>query len=352
MLRLSRIAAAAPTSRVIALGTGLVALAALSTGAPAVADTSRTSSAVVSPAASSSPTAASAERRASGPRLTAKPGALRRSLTCTGDLRKARKQTVLLVHGTGAVPEENFSWNFDTALKRRGYPSCRVTIPGRGLADVQVNVEFVVHAIREAARRSGRPIAVIGHSQGAFLPTYALRIWPDLAAQVDDFIGYAGVFTAGTSMADLLCGIPCAEAFRQFSPSSNLLAAVRARPLPTGPSYTSFATRLDEIVTPQPTASRLKAPGAVNVVLQDHCPTDIAEHLTIIAERPFFQLTFDALSHPGPARLKRVGALRCGFDRQVIEAAPALPTFGVGLLSDYLAHVGTTEPPLRSYWRR
>ncbi|WP_183095101.1 esterase/lipase family protein [Nocardioides stalactiti] len=286
-----------------------------------------------------------------GPVLRADRAELEAAMECTSDIRSAPKRAVLLVHGTGAVPDENFAWNFYDKLARRGHPYCTVVIPDRGMGDLQHNVEFVVHAIRRTYRLSGREIAVIGHSQGAFLPSYALRIWPDLAGKVEDFISYAGAFTYGTDQASLLCALPCAEAFQQFTPGSDLLEALARRPLPRGVSYTAFATRYDEIVTPQPKASRIVARGARNYLLQDLCPLDLAEHLTIIAETPFFQLTFDALRHPGPGRSARVD-LRCGFDPQVISALPALPTFGLGILTDYPQHTVQEEPPLRGYWRR
>lgn len=294
--------------------------------------------------------AAPASSAGRGPALETPVAVLDAALRCTDDVRTADKRAVLLVHGTGATPEENFSWNFTDKLAKRGYPWCTVTIPDRALGDVQVNVEYVVHAIRRVHRLSGRRIAIIGHSQGAFLPTYALRIWPDLSRRVDDVISFAGAFTYGTDQASLLCVLPCSPAFQQFRPGSNLLTALAVHPLPKGPSYTSFATRLDEIVTPQPSASTLEAPGARNYLLQDHCPADVAEHLTIIGEKPFFQLTFDALRHRGPARLGRIGSLRCGLDQRVVAALPSLATFGLGIATGYPLLTTTQEPALRPYW--
>lgn len=293
---------------------------------------------------------APARADAPGPGLRTDTATLNAAFACTDDVATSPRRTVLLVHGTGAVPDENFSWNYYDKLPRWGHSYCTITIPDRGMGDVQTNVEYVVHAIRKTYRLSGRKIAIIGHSQGAFLPSYALRVWPDLAGKVEDFISYAGAITYGTDQADLICGVPCPAAFHQFRPGSNLLTALAARPLPEGPSYTGFATSLDEIVTPQPKASRVVAPGARNYLLQDLCPTDLGEHLTIIAERPFFQLTFDALNRPGPGRLARIEDLRCGFDPLVIQALPGLATFGLGVLTSAPQHSATEEPPLRGYW--
>ncbi|KAA1421938.1 alpha/beta fold hydrolase [Nocardioides humilatus] len=289
---------------------------------------------------------------APGPKLRTDRAALAAAFACTDNIGTSHRRAVLLVHGTGAVPDENFAWNYYDKLRQQGHPYCTITIPDRGMGDLQVNVEYVVFAIRQAYRLSGREIAVIGHSQGAFLPSYALRMWPDLAGKVEDFISYAGAITYGTDQGALLCSLPCAEAFSQFTPGSNLLTELAKHPLPKGVSYTSFFTQYDEIVTPQPKASTIVGPGARNYLLQDLCPLDLAEHLLIIAEKPFFQLAFDALHHRGPGRLARVGKVACGFDPQVIRAVPALPTFGLGILTDYPADIATEEPPLRGYWRR
>lgn len=297
------------------------------------------------------PSAQAAPDPAPGPRLQESAAKLRSSLDCTADVKTSRKQAVLLVHGTAATPKEDFGGNLDRYLPRAGYPLCIVTIPRRSMTDVQTNVEYVVHAIREAYARSGRKIAVIGHSQGAFLATYALRVWPDLARKVDDFIGYAGTYTYGTDLAPVLCAVICTAAYHQLSPGSELLTAVARRPLPKGPSYTSFSSNLDEIVVPQPMASHLVAPGARNYVLQEHCPLDVAEHLLITFEKPFLQLTLDALTHRGPAKLARISALRCGLLPEATGTVPSLVSFLAGA-SDVMARYAVREePPLRCYLR-
>ena len=287
-----------------------------------------------------------------GPRLQTAASTLASAFRCTGDPATSARRTVLLVHGTGATPAENFNWNYAKWLPARGFPVCTITIPRRGLGDLQTNVEYVVWAIRRASAISGRKIAVIGHSQGAFLPSYALRVWPDLGRKVSDLISYAGAITHGTDQAKVLCALPCAQAFQQFTPGSNLLTQIAKRPLPEGPAYTAFSTRLDEVVTPQPMASRISAPGARNYVMQDLCPLSLGEHLTIIGERAARQLTFDALTHAGPGKVSRISKRQCGFAPETAAALVALPTFGIGIVSTYPGLATTTEPRLRCYWTR
>lgn len=295
------------------------------------------------------PAIAAGSARPPGPALRTPTAALAAALHCTSNVATSSKRTVLLVHGTGATPQEDFGGNLAKYLPKAGYPVCQVTVPRREMTDVQINVEYVVWAIRAINHRSGKKVDVIGHSQGAFLPAYALRFWPDLAKKVDDFIGYAGTYTYGTDFAPVICAVVCSAAFRQLSPGSRLLTAVAREPLPSGPSYTALSSALDEIVVPQPKAGVLVAPGARSYRLQDICPADPAEHLFIVYERPFLQLTLDALAHPGPAQRSRVAGLRCGLLPEATGTVPSLLTFTAGVSTGMLRYAVPKEPALRCY---
>lgn len=291
------------------------------------------------------------ERDLRGPELLTPAAELDAALNCTADIGSSDKQAVLLVHGTAANEEENWGWNYTQILPSEGYPVCTVRIPGKALSDLQMNAEFVVNAIRETYRRSGEKIAVLGHSQGAFLPTFGLRFWPDLKRKIDDFVGFAGAYTYGTDMANLICATPatCTGAFWQFTPGSNLLGAVPKGRLPRLPSYTAYLTLTDEVVTPQPMASTLEAPGARNFTLQDLCPADVAEHILIPGSQVLVDLTLDALSHPGPASLERVGRIRCGLIPTAAEGAPAAASFIAGIITEGPKYTTDREPELRCY---
>lgn len=299
------------------------------------------------------PVSSAAAASDKGPRLTEPKPKLAAAFKCTGNVGKTgRKPAVLLVHGTGTTSSETWSWNLRPRLGERGYPVCTVDIPERSWTDLQDNVEYVVHAIRAAHRKSDAKIAVIGHSQGAFLPSYALRVWPDLARKVRDFVGYAGTYTYGTDAFRAPCTGPCAPAAHQFHPGSNLLTEIAKHPLPQGPSYTAFSTQYDGLVLPQPSASTLGAPGVRNYILQDLCPTNVANHVTILAEMAFFQLTFDALAHRGPGRIDRVSEPACGPAPESATGVTVLPTYALGFLVEYATRLTPEEPPLRDYWSR
>jgi pimeloyl-ACP methyl ester carboxylesterase len=284
-----------------------------------------------------------------GPPLREDPAKLAASLSCTAGVTTSSTPTVLLVPGTLTSPDQDWGKNLATQLPKRGYQTCMVAQPTHALNDMQVSVEYVVSAIRALYSRSGGKVAVIGHSQGAFLATYALRFWPDLALKVSDFIGYAGTYTYGFDLAETLCTAPCTEALQQFRPGSRLLTGVAAQPLPSGPGYTAYSTNVDEMVRPQPLASTLHAPSVRNYVLQDLCPFDLADHLLIPFEKPFLALTLDALRNPGPGAFERIGRAPCGLLTGAPQAVPGLVTsVALGAVAG-AQNTATAEPPLRCY---
>ena len=109
----------------------------------------------------------------------------------------------------GRIPTNNFSWNWVPALDALGIPWCTVALPGNGMDDIQVGGEYVVNAIRSMRQRAGRPISIVGHSQGGMIPRWALRFWPDTRPMVDDVIGLAPS-NHGTETAQLTCVPDCA----------------------------------------------------------------------------------------------------------------------------------------------
>ncbi len=262
---------------------------------------------------------------------------------------------VLLVHGTGEKKEETWSWSYEPALRADGFATCSVQLPDHGLGDLDVAAQYVVVAIRKASRRAGGRIAVVGHSQGGALPVWALKFWPDLPARVTDVVSLAGPFD-GTQLANELCTPGrCAPLAWQLRRGSDHVAALRHAPLPKRPAITSISTRYDEIVRPQPQASRLG--GARNVMLQDVCAQDPSEHGIILGDPVAYALTLDALTHRGPARPARLPTDTCeqyfiphGDPAGSYVFLQGVARFATGL-TDPRRWVDA-EPPVPAYARR
>ena len=302
------------------------------------------------------PGSASAARAPAGPALTVPARRLRAATTCAPRARlRAARGVVLLVHGTGEKKEETWSWSYEPALRADGFATCAVQLPDHGLGDLDVAAEYVVVAIRKASRLTGGRVAVVGHSQGGALPVWAVKFWPDLRRKVTDVISLAGPFQ-GTQLANELCAPRrCAPLAWQLRRGSDHVAALRNAPLPARPAVTSISTRYDEVVRPQPQASRLG--GARNVMLQDVCLQDPSEHGLILGDPVAYALTLDALTHRGPARPARLPADTCeqyfiphGDLAGSYVFLQGVARFVTGL-TDPRRWVGA-EPPVPAYARR
>jgi pimeloyl-ACP methyl ester carboxylesterase len=259
---------------------------------------------------------------------------------------------VLLIHGTGATPDEAWAWNYEKALPAAGLGVCTVTLPDRALHDFTVSAEYAAYAARYAYNRSGRKIAVMGHSQGGLMAVWIAKFWPDIAAHTDDVIALAGN-VHGTALGNTLCVAgSCAPIAWQMAIGSHLTNAASNAPLPSGPSFTSIASRDDEIVYPQPYASTID--GGTTIIVQSVCPLRIVDHALMLVDAVVYRLVLDALSHDGPANTRRIPGTAClgttmpGTDPVgAIGFANTLTALSVGLLNapEYVDH----EPALPAY---
>ena len=295
-----------------------------------------------------------------GPALSVPASKLAAALNCTGTLRGASHEPVLLVPGTSLNPTTDYGYGWEPALRKLGWPYCAVTLPGNAMGDIQTAGEYVVYAIRAMHAVYGGRIDIVGHSQGGMVPRWALRFWPDTRAMVDDLVGLSPS-NHGTLDAIPACAQSCAPAFWQQRSDAAFIAALNsAQETFPGISYTDIYTHTDEVVVPNfgPAASSSLAGGGgaiTNVAIQTVCPADVTEHLGIgIYDNTAYQLALDALTHPGPANPARVAATTC--------LSPLMPGIDPSTFSaDYaetLASVASTvatsprttsEPPLACY---
>ncbi len=317
---------------------------------------------------------------AAEPRLETDVALLDAGLECT-PFAHPDKPPVLLVHGTFTHGQEQYNWTYKPLLMARGFDVCTVTYPDRGLGDLQISAEYVVHALRRIRAESGRKVAVIGHSQGVAVPRWAIKWWPSARDAVDDFVMQAGPnhgadpLALFTLLGAIVPGVspaasplPLPAAFRQLIGNSEHMQAVnRDDETPGDIDYTALYTVFDELVQPVypvPTAAvdfGLDNPRVANILLQDVCAGRIVDHVTIgLTDRLSFELALDAITHPGPASVERAGgAALCGLLPIVPDQALA-PNFLVeilGLLPIEIANgapglnLVTTEPPLKAYAR-
>jgi lipase (class 2) len=331
---------------------------------------------------------ASEEPGEQGPPLSVPADALRDSLRCGTDIADGHDTPVLLIPGTTLTSKEDFSWNYERAFTATSRPYCAVRLPDHAMGDIQHSAEYVAYAIRTMARRAGRKIGVVGHSQGGMIGRWALKYWPDTRADMDDLIGLAPS-NHGTADATALCAAPvgCQPSVWQQRPDSRFLTALNTdRETYPGIDYTVVYTNTDEVVTPNlspssltngliprsvgslspagsllpPASSPLRGGGdnVRNIAVQGICPGHLADHLTIGTSDPVaYALVVDALDHPGPANPHRIDRSVCA---RLFQPGVNPTTFA----TDF-AQLGATaatqialsprtpaEPPLQPYARR
>lgn len=288
---------------------------------------------------------------AAGPDLSVEGAVLDHALSCPPAFHSAY-EPVLLVHGTAVSAKEHWGWNYADVLPSLGYDVCMVELPDRAMSDIQVASEYVVHAIREIAERSGRKVDVMGHSQGTLEPRWALRWWRDLRDLVDDYVGLAGPHH-GTNSADGACGAgSCFPASWQMGHGSRFLEALNSEDeTPGDVSYTSIYSDTDELVQPPETAI---LDGASNVRIQDLCPLRPVHHVGLNEDAVVFALVLDALENDGPADPANVDPSICletlmpgvsPFD----AVAGNLLVYGNGALTVAAHERVSEEPSLADY---
>jgi lipase (class 2) len=293
-----------------------------------------------------------------GPPLDVAPAKLAAALVCAKGVDHASRAPVLLVPGTGATADDNYSWNYEPAFNAQGIPWCAVTFPSAGNNDIQINGEYVVYAIRTMFARAGRRIAIVGHSQGGMVPRWALRWWPDTRSMVDDVVGFAGT-NHGTTMAHANCPNGCIPADTQQASDSKFIPALNSgQETFAGISYTEVYTHTDEEVQPNRdntgTSSLHTGDGRItNVAVQDICPADTTEHLGLgTYDSVAYALAIDALNNDGPADPKRISSGVCAQPLMPGVNPVTFPTDSAKAAFDVETSSGDTvthEPPLACY---
>ena len=136
-------------------------------------------------------------------------------------------------------------------------------------------------------------VDIVGWSQGGMMPRYYINDL-DGSSKVNMLVGLApsnyGTTIDGftTLMSDLgLLGIPTAlmsakcEACVQQIQGSSFLDKLNQKPTVSNVKYVVIETEHDEVVTPYSNAFLPDASNVQNIVLQNQCPQDGSDHLSI-----------------------------------------------------------------------
>lgn len=296
-----------------------------------------------------------------GPAYTVPAAKLARGLHCPRSFPRHGRKAVLLVHGTTLTDEENWGWTYAKQLPRVGFDVCTVLLPNFAFDDVQVTSEYVVFAIRRMAELVGAKISVVGISQGALQPRWAIKWWPDIRNLVDDYVSMAGT-NHGSYFGNASCSSDCLPALWQqsirtegYRATSRFLNALNwGDETPGRVSYTSVYSVTDPVIQPIAPKPVAAIEGASNVAVQDICPGRFVEHLQSVWDAVYYAVVLDALTHRGAADPGRIDAGVCaqvtmpGVD-PLDAAARSATLYAVISQRQAAGRKVAEEPPLKPY---
>ena len=152
---------------------------------------------------------------------------------------------------------------------------------------------------------------------------------------VDDIIGLAPSSHGTTQpLAGPAGAFGCTACVEQQAGSAFMRKVNEPPPEAPGPAwYTVLTTTHDEVVTPYQSQA-LAGDRATNVVLQDRCPADPFEHVTIVGDPVALQWAVNALERPGAANPNFVPdctGLTYGHDPDGTDGAGRPPAAGAPL---------------------
>lgn len=216
---------------------------------------------------------------------------------------------VVLVHGT--LENRTFNWwSLAPVLRNAGYcvftlnygqeiEAWRLGAPGAfkvgGTGPVMDSARQLAAFVDTVLAETGAAeVDLVGHSQGGMMPRMYIK-YLDGADKVGNLVGLApdnhgtsfwGLL--GTSPVRDLLGAGLGPAIAEQATDSDLIRELNDGGVTPGPRYTVIATDRDWIVTPWLSGFLPESdpwlpagPAVKNVLLQDTCPTNFAEHLSI-----------------------------------------------------------------------
>ena len=157
------------------------------------------------------------------------------------------------------------------------------------------------------AQTGASKVDIVGWSQGGLMPRYYLNNLGG-ASKVNMLVGFApsnegttldGLTTLVTDLGaagltTALLSLTC-EACGQQLQGSSFLTSLNQSPTIAGVQYVNIETRDDEVVTPYTNAFLPAGPNVQNITLQNQCPQDGSDHLSIAYDSNALQDLVNAL---------------------------------------------------------
>ncbi|AXB45725.1 esterase/lipase family protein [Amycolatopsis albispora] len=241
---------------------------------------------------------------------------------------EAHPNPVVLTHGLGANQTVNWQ-TFSPLLANEGYCVFSLTYgvpgtpnpvyqPGGLLPMEQSAAQLGAFVDRVLDRTGASKVDILGHSEGTLMPSYYVQFLGG-AAKVDKYVSltplWQGTTLLGLStlyqwgqtlgLKPVVDGVlnPVCGSCPQFLKGSDYLTKLHDSGIfAPGVEYTNIVTKYDELVIPY-TSGLGSGPNVRNVVLQETCGLDFAEHAGVAADRNTAGHVLNALD---PANAKPV----------------------------------------------
>ena len=216
----------------------------------------------------------------------------------------AHPDPVVLVNGTFGNMHDNWA-GASPLLANNGYCVFAFNYGGsspdailQGTGDIAVSAgQLSAFVDRVTAATGAAEVDLVGHSQGGMMPRYYLKNLGG-AAKVGRLVALApsnngttldGITQLGRelNLIDPINGLlngPCAACVEQEDGSPFLTALNAGGETVPGVQYTVIESVDDEVVTPYTNAFLPAAPNVRNILLQNQCLLDGADHLEIAAD--------------------------------------------------------------------
>jgi triacylglycerol lipase len=218
---------------------------------------------------------------------------------------------VVLTHGLGANQTVNWQ-TFSPLLANEGYCVFSLTYgtkdgvgnpdyyqPGGLLPMEESAVELSAFVDRVLDATESSKVDMLGHSEGTLMPSYYVRFLGG-ESKVDKYVSLTPLWE-GTTLLGLsalyqygsLIGLdpvvdgalnPVCESCPQFLQGSDYLKDLHSVGIfAPEVTYTNIVSKYDELVVPY-TSGIAEAPNVINIVLQQECGLDFAEHAAVAAD--------------------------------------------------------------------
>jgi triacylglycerol lipase len=215
----------------------------------------------------------------------------------------ARPDPAVIVHGTFG-DQKSLLDNLSLALKQDGFCVYSLDYGNRGTGPIEDSAKQLKAFVAKVLASTGaKKVEMVGHSQGGMMPRYYIKNLGG-GAFVRDLVGLAPSNHGTTVTQGGSSGSSCTACDQQAAGSPFLRALNNPDETPGPVDYTQVESKYDEVVTPYTSAFLTPGAHSTNILLQDRCPADTAEHVFIPMDQQAIAWVLNAFHRAGPANPK------------------------------------------------